>query len=188
MNQGRDPIQLSFYLINSDNNWLIRNFQFLNAIYAGANWLHLRCCFIRPPNVYHVLCPGRFQIYWAAIDVTVSFEGKLRRNEAVSNELRKYSKAIKSDMLWPDAWKMTINIRDLTPNNFNLYAEYYQNGLNTTEVAKLEKVMGIGDIVNQAKEVFSEIASNTKRALEVAGQAVGTAGGKISESVTNMFK
>ena len=180
MDQSRDPIQLEFYLINSDNTWLKRNFQFLNAIYAGANWLHMKFCFIRPPNVYHVLCPGRFQIYWAAIDVTVTFEGKLRRNETVSNELKQYSKAITSDMLWPDAWKMHINIRDLTPNNFNLYAEYYKNGFNPREVADLENIFGVTDMLDNAKKYFTELQQDMQPAIDAAKKLAeqGVAKGK----------
>lgn len=180
MKQGRDPIVLDFYLINSDDNWLKRNFQFLNAIYAGSNWLHMKFCFIRPPNVYHVLCPGRFQIYWAAIDITVTFEGKLRRNENVSKELMQYSKAITPDMLWPDAWKMHINIRDLTPNNFNLYAEYYKNGFNAREVADLENVFGVTDMFDDAKAYFNELQKDMKPAIDAAK--------KLAEQATTQLK
>jgi len=65
------------------------------------------------------------------MDCTVTFEGKLRKNKKVSDKLRQYSKAIDDDMLWPDAWKLNIKIHDLTPNNFNLYADYYLNGINS---------------------------------------------------------
>lgn len=159
MAESREPIQIEFFLINTDNEWLKRNFQFLNAIYAGSNWLHLKYCFIRPPNVYHIVCPGRFQIYWAAIDVTVTFEGKLRKNVAVSQSLKTYSKAITDDMLWPDAWKININIRDLTPNNFNLYAEYYLNGLNTDELAQFEgsQADNLAGTINDLKEYWTSM-------------------------------
>ena len=181
MAQGRDPISLEFYLINADNNWLKRNFQFLNAIYAGSNWLHMKYCVIRPPNVYHVLCPGRFQIYWAAIDVTVTFEGKLRRNEVVSNELMQYSKAIKpGEMLWPDAWKIKINIRDLTPNNFNLYAEYYMNGFNTAEVASLEDTVDLNKILEDAKNYFVDLKKDLDPAIEAAKKFAEQAGSTLS--------
>jgi len=162
MNQTRDKINLEFYLINSSNEWLKKNFEFINAIYAGSNWMHLKYCFIRPPNVYHVLCPGRFQIYWAAIDVTVTFEGKLRQNKIVSQALKQYSKAIDDDMLWPDAWKMSINIRDLTPNNFNLYAEYYQKGFVIKEVQSLEGEASLSGVFDDLKTWYEEFIKTGK--------------------------
>lgn len=47
--------------------------------------------------------------------------------------------SIDSDTLWPDAWKLKINVKDLTPNNFNTYIEYFINGWNTSSVKYLEK-------------------------------------------------
>lgn len=196
MGQSRDPISLEFYLINIDNEWLKRNFQFLNAIYAGSNWLHLKYCFIRPPNVYHVVCPGRFQIYWAAIDVTVTFEGKLRKNVTVSQELNKFSKAIDNDMLWPDAWKININIRDLTPNNFNLYAEYYLHGIKTDELKTFDgtQIKDLEGTIKDLKQYYldlqkddtirkgmDEVAKQGKAALSEAKDLAKAGFNKIKE-------
>ena len=198
MSKGRENIEVEFYLLNTDNNWLKRNFQFLNAIYAGTNWLHLPYCFIRPPNVYHVECPGRFQIYWAAMDITVTFEGKLRRNEQVSNELHDFSNAITKDMLWPEAWKINITLRDLTPNNFNLYAEYYLHGMNAAELAaidgsQLKNVQGtlqdLYDYFNgffndgEIKKLIDEGTSGVKELLESVKEKLKTIkdGGNLSK-------
>ena len=186
MGQSRDPISLEFYLINIDNEWLKRNFQFLNAIYAGSNWLHLKYCFIRPPNVYHVICPGRFQIYWAAIDVTVTFEGKLRKNAAVSQELNKFSKAIDDDMLWPDAWKININIRDLTPNNFNLYAEYYLNGVKTDELKTFDstQIDNLEGTINDLKSYYNDLMNDKN--VAAAMNEVKEQGGKALSAAKSL--
>ena len=150
MGDGRRSVSTNFFLINSNSKWLKRNFAFLHAIFAGTSWLHMRYCMVRPPNVYHVLCPGRFQMYWAAMDCTVKFVGKLRKNPTVSDDLNKIGiKSIDTDMLWPDAWEMNITITDLTPNNFNLYAEYYQNGFIPDEVATLGDQINLADMKNQ---------------------------------------
>ena len=37
-------------------------------------------------------------------------------------------KSIQADTLYPDAWKVSIQIKDLTPNNFNTYINYFVNG------------------------------------------------------------
>jgi hypothetical protein len=46
---GMDPNSLafSFYLINKDDSWLHKNFQFLHAFFAGTQWLQLPGGFIK---------------------------------------------------------------------------------------------------------------------------------------------
>ena len=72
--------------------------------------------------------------------------------------------SIDNDMLWPDAWRMTVTIHDITPNNYNLYAEYYRRGFCAEEVAELSKQQDIiSDIMNNYQDYFdvlkSELAS-----------------------------
>lgn len=38
---SESDLSFSFYLINQDDNWLHKNFEFLHAFFAGANWLQL---------------------------------------------------------------------------------------------------------------------------------------------------
>lgn len=52
--------------------------------------------------------------------------------------LKKFG-SIDADTLWPDAWKLKISVKDLTPNNFNTYIEYFINGWNSSTVKYLEK-------------------------------------------------
>ena len=156
----RGSIETSFYFINSNSKWLRRNFEFIQAIFAGTSWVHMEYCMIRPTNIYHVLCPGRFQIYWAAMNAEVTFEGKLRKKKNVSDELNAMGvKSIDADMLWPDAWKIKLNIRDLTPNNFNLYADYYQNGYVSDEVAELADQISVNDMVGELQYYIVELAN-----------------------------
>ena len=58
---------------------------------------------------------------------TVTFHGKLRKNEYMNSVYGKTIKSITSDTLWPDAWKIDVRLKDLTPNNFNTYIEYFTN-------------------------------------------------------------
>ena len=159
MGPTRKEIVSEFYLINKNDDWLIKNFKFLNAIYAGTNWLHLKYGIIRPPNVYHVLCPGRFQIYWAAMDCEITFEGKLRKNINVSNILQTFTKSVDKDMLWPDAWKVKFTIKDLTPNNFNLYADYYLNGFERDALTQYENSQ---TLENAVKDLLTYIQNTFK--------------------------
>lgn len=87
---------------------------------------------IQPPNVYNVLVPGRFNILWASVGATITFEGKLRKNLEIYNSLNRDNKggikSIQPDTLWPDAWKVAINIKSLIPNNLNTQLAYYLGG------------------------------------------------------------
>ena len=160
MNSGQQ-ISTEFFLINSNSSWLKKNFQFIQAIFAGTMWLHMKYCIIQSPNVYHVLCPGRFQMYWAAIDSEVTFEGKLRKNEKVSEELMKLGiKSVDKGMLWPDAWKIRLTIRNLTPNSFNLYADYYERGYCSDEVAELADQISIEEMAAGLGSYFKEISDD----------------------------
>lgn len=155
-------VSTEFYLINSNSSWLRRNFEFIHAIYAGTSWLHMKYCSIRPPNIYHVLCPGRFQMIWAAMDIEITFVGKLRKNTKVSNELKGMGiNSIDEDMLWPDAWKVKIDIRDLTPNNFNMYADYYLQGFNSDEILSLEHQIDMVEMLNDLTSYISGIWDDT---------------------------
>ena len=160
MNSGQQ-ISTEFFLINSNSSWLKKNFQFIQAIFAGTMWLHMKYCIIQSPNVYHVLCPGRFQMYWAAMDSEVTFEGKLRKNEQVSEELMKLGvKSVDKGMLWPDAWKIRLTIRNLTPNSFNLYADYYERGYCSDEVAELADQISIEEMAAGLGSYFREISDD----------------------------
>ena len=52
-------VKTSFYLVNSNTAWLVRNFKFLHALFAGTTWVHLEYCVMRPSNVYNVVCPRK---------------------------------------------------------------------------------------------------------------------------------
>jgi hypothetical protein len=183
---GRDDIKSEFYLVNTNTTWLKQNFKFIQAFYAGSEWLHLPFCQVRPPNVYHVLCPGRFQIYWAALDLKITFEGKLRKNEEASKFFREEGiLSIDENMLWPEAWKVELSIRDLTPNNFNVYAEYYEHGFKAEEIATLERDIGlieaIGDAFKHMAALAKEMKDNGKDALSAIGGEVNKLGNAIKD-------
>lgn len=166
----------TFYLVNANDTWLKKNFKFIHAIYAGTNWLHMKYAVIRSPNVYNILCPGRWMMMWAAMDCSITFEGKLRKNPAVAKELSKFTKAIDEDMLFPDAWKISLSIKDLTPNNFNMYANYYMNGYNQDEISKLSEMKGIEDIASELVTYFKGMWEDMK-----------TIGGDVIEAGKNIL-
>jgi hypothetical protein len=125
-------LKTEFYLINKNDNWLERNYRFLHAFFAGTQWVQLPFGMIKGSNIYNVLVPGRFNLLWAAVGSTVSAEGKLRKNPNMFNKFGGIINSIDEDTLWPDAWKITIEIKDLTPNSFNTYINYFVNGTDST--------------------------------------------------------
>lgn len=148
-------LSFDFYLINKDNYWLDRNFRFLQAFYAGTQWLQLDFGFIQGTNVYNVLCPGRFNILWASVGSTITFVGKLRKNNFMTERYGTIIKSIDNDVLWPDAWKVDIKIKSLVPNNFNMYMNYYLHGYGTafkkmretTELNNASEMFGLGKLL-----------------------------------------
>jgi hypothetical protein len=188
MNQGKNNIISEFYLVNTNKQWLIKNFEFIQAFFAGAEWLHMKHCIVRPPNVYHVLCPGRFQIYWAALDIEITFEGKLRKHVEASNYFNsKGINSIDEDMLWPEAWKVKVEIKDLTPNNFNLYAEYYQRGFKAYEIKSLENYIGVTDAITELANYIKVFADDIKNSAGDTINNIKNAATKLKNSVTDTF-
>lgn len=122
-----DPIKFDFVLLNMNENALKKNFQFLHALFAGTQWLQFPGGTIKSTNVYNVYCPGRFHIFWAALDMSVTADGKLRLCPEMVTEDSKI-KSIDKDTLWPEVWKVTIRIKSLTPNNFNAYIHHFVHG------------------------------------------------------------
>ena len=182
-------IKTNFYLVNTSTEWLVKNFQFIQAFFAGTSWLHMKYCQVRPPNVYHVLCPGRFQIYWAAIDVKVTFEGKLRKNVEASREIMNYGiKSIDEDMLWPEAWKVDVSIKDLTPNNFNLYAEYYKDGFKADEIKSLEEYVGLTDALTEISKYVTQIAREAGKYINEKSSKIASDMQQITSELKNKFE
>ena len=122
-----DPIKFDFVLLNMNNNALKKNFEFLHALFAGTQWLQFPGGTIKSTNVYNVYCPGRFHIFWAALDMSVEADGKLRLCSKIAEDHNQI-KSIDKDTLWPEVWKVSIQIKSLTPHNFNAYIHHFVHG------------------------------------------------------------
>ena len=111
----------SFWLINKDRNALESNFKFLQSFIAGTFWLQLSVQ-QKSPNVYQIIVPGRFRKFFTSLNIRVEAHGKLRRLPDPST-----ISALNGNLM-PEVWKVTVNVEDLTPNNFNAHAEFIKNG------------------------------------------------------------
>ena len=146
-----DTLEYNFYLINDTESDLINNYTFLNALISGAYWIQMDLL-QKSPNVYRVTVPGRFIWIYAAMGVDVKMQGKLRR---VYNIPLPSAGGLLSDgdTLFPDAYYVTITLRNLAPENFNTYLNYPDKGskrnINVTD-KKVKSRVGVGDIVDAA--------------------------------------
>lgn len=136
-------IKINFYLINKDDFYLAKNFQFMQALFAGTQWLAMDLGTIVATNVYHVLVPGRFVIQWAALQSQFQAVGKLRTNEYMyaqygnGNGSINQIGLIERDTLWPEAWHLNLTIKPLTPWNFNTHMAYYLHGFGAGQKTRL---------------------------------------------------
>ena len=157
---NRDAITVEFYLINNSDKNLNDNFRFLNSIISGAFWVQLD--FVqKSPNVYDIEVPGRFHSYFAAMGVEVSQIGKLRTNEYVVKQNGASVQSINSKTLFPDAYKMTLNIVDLCPNNFNNYVDYFMKGQSSkirigATVEKFNTIDALKNIKKNAEDLVKD--------------------------------
>lgn len=78
--------------------------------------------FTKSPNVFRVECPGRFLQLFVAIDMEVTYVGNVRRMPLNSKIID--VPAVNDYTLYPDAYKIRLSARDLTPNCYNVYANY----------------------------------------------------------------
>lgn len=79
--------------------------------------------FTKSPNVFRVECPGRFIQLFVAIDMEVSYVGNVRQMP-LETKLTNVPLLKTGSMLYPDAYRVRLSARDLTPNCYNVYANY----------------------------------------------------------------
>ncbi len=91
----------------------------------GLQALNNSISFTKSPNVFRVECPGRFLQLFVAIDMEISYVGNVRQMplyERINNV-----PLINRNTLYPDAYRVRLMARDLTPNCYNVYASYLMN-------------------------------------------------------------
>lgn len=94
-----------------------------NGSFNGLQALGNSLAFAKSPNFFRVECPGRFLQLFVALDIEVAFVGNVRKmplHDLIDDKV----KMINENTLYPDAYKITISAKDMTPNCFNVYANY----------------------------------------------------------------
>ena len=148
-NHGKDNylnFDFDFYLINSSQDNLVKNFKFLTSLASGNFWAQLGMV-QQSPNVWDIQVPGRFHIYFGAMGVKIEYAGKTRLCAGAVSQINGTSNAynLPPDMLFPDAYHVEITVKSFTPNNFNCFLEYFVNGDKVT-VGGSNKRRTIGNV------------------------------------------
>ncbi|HPM74204.1 MAG TPA: hypothetical protein PLA71_00615 [Saccharofermentans sp.] len=174
--------EFTLYLINDNNDHLKKNFKFLHSFVSGAFWIQMD--FIqRSPNLYDVEIPGRQHLYFCSMGVHTKYMGRLRTNPEVTSFLKRvhsvYGLPDENEMLYPDAYQMTIKINSLVPNNFNMYANYFYDRTNRDQVYVGNQIerFGLGDyfgmVIDRLKATKDDALSAAKGETEGISRPTG---------------
>ena len=160
-------VKTTFYLINKNSEYLVRNYRFLQALAAGAYQVQLPFGILQSPNVYYVEIVGKRELIWCQMSLSATQIGKYRSDEYATAKIYLQTKAQLyknyKEILWPEAWKLDITFKDFTPKTFNTYQHYLKHGscLNT-----LQK--NTGDMYEAMAVAAAKKEEEAKKALEEA--------------------
>lgn len=172
-----EPITTTVYLLNEDVDSIIKNLKFLHSITAGAWWVQTSFIGYRQPNLYRVLCPGRFIMLYSSMAITVEMVGKIRRYSQQDAEemfgkgaevnsfmpFKLYTSAGEGNCNIPEAYKLTLKLQDLTPQVFNVMANFFTNGYGN-ESTKLYPNIFVKQLnAVTGDKIKSELGSVTNR-------------------------
>lgn len=152
LNSENNEITVPIILLNETYEDVLKNFKFLFALSAGAFWVKDSQYSYRSPNLYRIICPGRFVMLYAGMSITASYLGKIRRYKkedankifstiqtiqlGKSTDSKGYTAFNKflngeADCSIPEAIMVSIKFKDITPAAFNIHAAYFNNVENT---------------------------------------------------------
>lgn len=165
----------NFFLINDNISSLRNNLKFLMSFISGAYWFQDSTFSYRSPNLYRIICPGRFIQLYTALNIEVSYVGKIKKynkNDAsmiFGNSDPRFTRFLTDEGACniPEAYKINLMVQDMTPQAFNINANYFTD-------AKSELIPNIavnmkGSSLSAAKEDFVQAVDN---AIDAGGKAV----------------
>lgn len=125
-------------LVNETIEDFIKNLKFLYSFTMGSFWLQESFLRYRSPNLYRLICPGRFVYLYAALDVSAEYLGKIKRYSTTDAKrffgeddskfenfkpLKRYITGMDTCNI-PEAFKVSATFKNLTPNAFNIINGY----------------------------------------------------------------
>lgn len=194
-------------LVNETIEDFIKNLKFLYSFTMGSFWLQESFLRYRSPNLYRLICPGRFVYLYAAMDVSAEYLGKIKRYSTTDAKrffgeddssfenfkpLKRYITGMDTCNI-PEAFRISATFKNLTPNAFNIIDGYMtvsdsaQNIIpNITTAAQGSSYFEIADgAVDSAKSTWGKIkglASDTSK-LTDPNALIGTLFGKSAEEI-----
>lgn len=123
----------NFFLINDNISSLRNNLKFLMSFISGAYWFQDSTFSYRSPNLYRIICPGRFIQLYTALNIEVSYVGKIKKyskNDAsmiFGNSDPRFTRFLTDEGACniPEAYKINLMVQDMTPQAFNINANYF---------------------------------------------------------------
>lgn len=169
-----EKIEVTFFLLNTNFANLMSNLKFLYSFTVGAYWLQESSISYRTPNLYRLICPGRFTVLYAAMSVNVEYAGKIKKyDEATAKRIFGLESSGSSDFLpfnrmiaganscnIPEAYKVTVGFKDITPQAFNVISNYLTNNKESRIVPDITSKT-ISD--NPAEQKMKEIVGGEKK-------------------------
>ncbi len=165
----------NFFLINDNISSLRNNLKFLMSFISGAYWFQDSTFSYRSPNLYRIICPGRFIQLYTALNIEVSYVGKIKKynkddaSMIFGNSDPRFTRFLTDEGACniPEAYKINLMVQDMTPQAFNINANYFTD-------AKSELIPNIavnmkGSSLSAAKEDFAQAIDN---AIDAKGKAV----------------
>lgn len=162
----------NFFLINDNISSLRNNLKFLMSFISGAYWFQDSSFSYRSPNLYRIICPGRFIQLYTALNIEVSYVGKIKKynkNDAsmiFGNSDPRFTRFLTDEGACniPEAYKINLMVQDMTPQAFNINANYFTD-------AKSELIPNIavnmqGSSLSNARQDVDQALGNVKNALE----------------------
>ena len=61
---------------------------------------------------------------------------------------------------------MAVEIKELSPNNFNMYADYYLNGFNADELIRQQEESGIWEMLGEIRQMIEKKYDDMKAAYD----------------------
>lgn len=161
----------NFFLINDNISSLRNNLKFLMSFISGAYWFQDSTFSYRSPNLYRIICPGRFIQLYTALNIEVSYVGKIKKynkNDAsmiFGNSDPRFTRFLTDEGACniPEAYKINLMVQDLTPQAFNINANYFTD-------AKSELIPNIavnmqGSSLSGSRQDANQVLGNTKKAI-----------------------
>ena len=196
-------------LVNETIEDFIKNLKFLYSFTMGSFWLQESFLRYRSPNLYRLVCPGRFVYLYAAMDVCAEYLGKIKRysttdakrffgedDSAFENfkPLKRYITGMDTCNI-PEAFKVSATFKNLTPNAFNVingYMTVSESAQNiipniTTHAEGSSYFAGVNDAANSAAEKsgFKSLINNK---VDTVSGWVSTLTGKSEEEIEELKK